>query len=435
MYTLRDHRDRFVATAMSPPIFLTDDHKARPTVPDDIGMQHMSPSLVNIANGHNVARDSRASSAWTSAASSAGNSQAGSEVSSAASSRRPSRGNSVEALNQEDTKPSNPTNALTASALQPPPTARSATRKERSSKPYNLDSRPLKGKRVPSMNRLNSFTMTPLNLSAPGSPRQGAQSPPAPASVGLTTDYLSLTTEPLEDYAKSISGGTTLATIQDYASPNSSVSAPSTPGAGLDVYTSSWIGGMTAPDAQTSTDESSIGSRSVEQSPAYAQFAALPNRPFASSQTLQMPPQSVSHTQSLAQQMAQLGMDGLSMQSSTFAPALPRMSRIIPSEGPMHGGIEVTILGENFVPGLEVTFGEMTAVSTQAWGANTLVCVLPPSPCSGPVMVDIKGSYIPAGAIQMQLFTYVDSGDKRLMELALQVVGTLTSLPSPFLLG
>lgn len=86
------------------------------------------------------------------------------------------------------------------------------------------------------------------------------------------------------------------------------------------------------------------------------------------------------------------------------------------------GGIEVIILGENFSQGLEITFGDIPAISTQAWGANTLMCVLPPSPSPGPVVVGIKNLQASHNT-GIQLFTYLDTSDKALMELALQVVG------------
>ena len=86
------------------------------------------------------------------------------------------------------------------------------------------------------------------------------------------------------------------------------------------------------------------------------------------------------------------------------------------------GGIEVIILGENFSQGLEITFGDTPAISTQAWGANTLMCVLPPSPSPGPVVVGIKNLQANHNT-GIQLFTYLDTSDKALMELALQVVG------------
>lgn len=64
------------------------------------------------------------------------------------------------------------------------------------------------------------------------------------------------------------------------------------------------------------------------------------------------------------------------------------------------------------------------AISTQAWGGNTLVCLLPPSPALRSVVVGFKGSPMTAdNGSNLQLFTYHDTTDKALMELALQVVG------------
>ncbi|GAA5985338.1 hypothetical protein JCM11641_006371 [Rhodosporidiobolus odoratus] len=102
----------------------------------------------------------------------------------------------------------------------------------------------------------------------------------------------------------------------------------------------------------------------------------------------------------------------------------PRINRIIPGEGPVSGGIEVTVLGENFVRDLVCAFGDTPAVPTHFWSASTLVCVLPPSANPGPVVVGIKG--VPLQVDQgggLQLFTYKDDSDRSLLELALQVVG------------
>ncbi|CAJ0833767.1 11437_t:CDS:10 [Entrophospora sp. SA101] len=68
---------------------------------------------------------------------------------------------------------------------------------------------------------------------------------------------------------------------------------------------------------------------------------------------------------------------------------IPRMNKLIPSEGPVHGGIEVTVLGSNFYDGLTCVFGETPAFQTQFWSPNALV---------------------------------LDT-DRALMELALQVIG------------
>ncbi|CAI2166247.1 2979_t:CDS:10 [Funneliformis geosporum] len=94
---------------------------------------------------------------------------------------------------------------------------------------------------------------------------------------------------------------------------------------------------------------------------------------------------------------------------------IPRMSRLIPSEGPTYGGIE----------GLTCVFGESPAIPTQYWSPNTLVCILPPAPTPGAVVVSFKE--YPINLIEnpeeVVLFSYTDDSDRALMELALQVVG------------
>ncbi len=42
---------------------------------------------------------------------------------------------------------------------------------------------------------------------------------------------------------------------------------------------------------------------------------------------------------------------------------LPQIQRIIPSEDPIYGGIEVTILGKGFIPGLECKFGDFLSTT------------------------------------------------------------------------
>ncbi|KAF9354653.1 SPT3 Dosage dependent suppressor of Ty-induced promoter mutations-like protein [Mortierella sp. AD094] len=107
---------------------------------------------------------------------------------------------------------------------------------------------------------------------------------------------------------------------------------------------------------------------------------------------------------------------------------VPRMSRLIPNSGPCFGGIEVTILGSNFYAGLTAMFDTAPALPTQFWSPNTLICILPPRIQPGTTVVTFKEH--PAITLpqtgdvnEMMLFTYVDESDKALMELALQVVG------------
>lgn len=109
----------------------------------------------------------------------------------------------------------------------------------------------------------------------------------------------------------------------------------------------------------------------------------------------------------------------------TTAP-LPVITKLIPSEGPSTGGIEVTVLGENFADGVTCFFGDAPSALTRVWASSTLVCILPPSTHSGTVNVSLRQNGVPIApppGSAPPLFTYVDATDRVLMELALQVVG------------
>lgn len=103
---------------------------------------------------------------------------------------------------------------------------------------------------------------------------------------------------------------------------------------------------------------------------------------------------------------------------------VPTIRKIIPAQGSIRGGIEVTLLGSNFKPGLEVKFGSNISLATQCWSDSTIVTYLPPAPQAGPVLVTFDSSDIAANnSVPHQIFTYTDDTDKQLIELALQIVG------------
>ncbi|ORY84206.1 hypothetical protein BCR37DRAFT_259734 [Protomyces lactucae-debilis] len=105
---------------------------------------------------------------------------------------------------------------------------------------------------------------------------------------------------------------------------------------------------------------------------------------------------------------------------------VPTINRLIPAEGPLQGGVEVTILGSGFYPGLTCMFGEVAAVPTHCWSPTTMVCVLPPSSIAGVVSVTFRehpyNAFVPT-SFPGKPFTYLDDTDRALMELALQVIG------------
>ena len=115
------------------------------------------------------------------------------------------------------------------------------------------------------------------------------------------------------------------------------------------------------------------------------------------------------------QPMPFLFFDPTSPASVTALP-IPKIHRLIPACGPTHGGIEVTILGTNFHPSLQLNcvFGDVPASSTQRWSDNTLVCVLPPRPAPGVVAVWFDGYPKDDDNTPPSLFTYSDESDRAL---------------------
>ncbi|PRT53138.1 Protein SPT23 [Wickerhamiella sorbophila] len=96
------------------------------------------------------------------------------------------------------------------------------------------------------------------------------------------------------------------------------------------------------------------------------------------------------------------------------------IQRAIPNQGSVRGGLEITLLGQGFHPGLVAMFGELPAVSTQCWSDSTIIAHLPPSSVAGPVPVSFQGQQ---PTPQSAVFTYVNDTGSKLVELALQVVG------------
>lgn len=112
----------------------------------------------------------------------------------------------------------------------------------------------------------------------------------------------------------------------------------------------------------------------------------------------------------------------------------PSIDRVVPSKGPINGGIEVTLLGSKFKEGLIVKFGENLALSTQCWSDTTIVTYLPPAVSAGQVFVTITDPNSPntentnsnmsrIHPSRKGIFTYIDETDRQLIELALQIVG------------
>ncbi|KAG0208725.1 hypothetical protein BGX28_000423 [Mortierella sp. GBA30] len=65
----------------------------------------------------------------------------------------------------------------------------------------------------------------------------------------------------------------------------------------------------------------------------------------------------------------------------------PRVQRVIPAKGSVEGGIEVTLLGSGFFPGMVPTFDGVPALNVQFYGPETVICTAPPRVFPGAVVV------------------------------------------------
>ncbi|KAI9923777.1 hypothetical protein ASPWEDRAFT_172062 [Aspergillus wentii DTO 134E9] len=106
--------------------------------------------------------------------------------------------------------------------------------------------------------------------------------------------------------------------------------------------------------------------------------------------------------------------------------------KLVPAEGSITGGTEVTLLGSGFYPGMEVVFGDTLATTTTFWGDKCLNCLTPPALQPGLVAVVFKHEHPTFGQIQpvqplmpkqQQFFRYVDDRELQMYRLALGILG------------
>ncbi|GAA6015317.1 hypothetical protein JCM11491_001009 [Sporobolomyces phaffii] len=453
-YSLRDHLDNIVASGMTPPIMITDDHK---TSVAKHAQATAAASQVSSIPAADSKRKASSKIAPPAANSSTGKKEkvAAPPAPSARSRRaggRSRRGasDSGDAAGEEEVEPAS-----------------------KKAKPYDVDARPKK-RQSPASRHSPAFAMTPLH----SAPAPGFAPPLPPSSTAASSAVPTPATSPRPLYAQQSSRGTS--PVSQYSAQSSFTSA-----LGLDgINNSSGVGG--------SGDSVMADSMSTIQSPTFippASFSprhsistecSIPSqhqahnlfdwRSNAANSTISTPPLSPGATTPSVQNetfnslfgsmpspvgsyhhQQQAGppvssipsfaipateplqsltstwafQQALQQQQQEIAASMPppRINRLIPGEGPVSGGIEVTILGENFVRDLTCLFGDSGAVSTHFWSTNTLVCVLPPSANPGPVFVGIKGVLHNPEQGGLPLFTYKDNSDRNLLELALQVVG------------
>lgn len=106
--------------------------------------------------------------------------------------------------------------------------------------------------------------------------------------------------------------------------------------------------------------------------------------------------------------------------------------KLVPAEGSISGGTEVTLLGSGFYPGMEVVFGDTLATTTTFWGDKCLNCLTPPALQPGLVAVVFKHEHPTYGQLQQApplipkqqlFFRYVDDRELQMYRLALGILG------------
>ncbi|KAI1614806.1 hypothetical protein EDD37DRAFT_650180 [Exophiala viscosa] len=114
----------------------------------------------------------------------------------------------------------------------------------------------------------------------------------------------------------------------------------------------------------------------------------------------------------------------------------PLIHKLVPAEGSVTGGTEVTLLGNGFYQGLEVMFGDTEATTTTFWGEKCLNCIAPPALQPGVVAVVFKHDHPQYSTMQPQsqtrpsLFTYVDDRELEMFRLALRTLGKQLQHPT-----
>ena len=114
----------------------------------------------------------------------------------------------------------------------------------------------------------------------------------------------------------------------------------------------------------------------------------------------------------------------------------PLIHKLVPAEGSVTGGTEVTLLGNGFFQGLEVMFGDTEATTTTYWGEKCLNCIAPPALQPGKVTVVFKyehhqyATMHPQSQSRHPIFTYTDDREVEMYRLALKTLGNQMQHPT-----
>lgn len=398
IFTIKDHMDKLIAQQLSESIMITDDHKtphtAQSTNPQSAQASGSDPSLIH-GNGNPASHDTNAPSPGASVP---GSSHSHSEVPASKSVTFPSGLSTPQQPQHIVQTPRNLSRPVSPNGSSGP-----SAKKRKSSGGMT---------KVPS-----GLAMTRIETSqSPGACKptgNGQMNSAIPSATSPFTPNLSS----FSISAESMFGNGGTPNSGNIAQPFNG--GPPTPNGNDQVLFATSNGAAGLDNIAMTQLYSAPGSAHPSRAPSPNSLRNNSNASAAHQQ------QSQSH---LERALAN-GIYNLPMNMAQPRTQLSVIHKIIPNEGPKSGGIEVTILGGGFYQGLEVMFGDQKATTTTFWGESSLVCLLPPSPVSGAVLVTFKqnGQTAPqqftSATKHQPIFKYVDDDEQQLMRTALSVLG------------
>ncbi|KAI6267349.1 hypothetical protein MCOR28_010259 [Pyricularia oryzae] len=398
IFTIKDHMDKLIAQQLSESIMITDDHKtphtAQATNPQSAQASGSDPSLIH-GNGNPASHDTNAPSPGASVP---GSSHSHSEVPASKSVTFPSGLSTPQQPQHIVQTPRNLSRPVSPNGSSGP-----SAKKRKSSGGMT---------KVPS-----GLAMTRIETSqSPGACKptgNGQMNSAIPSATSPFTPNLSS----FSISAESMFGNGGTPNSGNIAQPFNG--GPPTPNGNDQVLFATSNGAAGLDNIAMTQLYSAPGSAHPSRAPSPNSLRNNSNASAAHQQ------QSQSHLErALANSIYNLPMNMAQPRTQ-----LSVIHKIIPNEGPKSGGIEVTILGGGFYQGLEVMFGDQKATTTTFWGESSLVCLLPPSPVSGAVLVTFKqnGQTAPqqftSATKHQPIFKYVDDDEQQLMRTALSVLG------------
>ncbi|RMZ77874.1 hypothetical protein DV738_g4192, partial [Chaetothyriales sp. CBS 135597] len=380
IFTIKDFRDKLVAQAMTNPIMITDDHKTHNSIPSAPQAPVSLPTAPQFPGAGVFATAADNSAALQGGA--------------AKMFKHSFSTNDLHALQNNFA----PNLAMPASH-----------------KPFAVPS---------TFSMETSATMTPRNLSRPASPsgptgptsKKRKQSNSGKLPSGLTMTRLDASHEPA---SSAVIPPNTASTASTYPPPitasrlNPMGTSPPTPN-GIEQY---------ATNINRSFSLENLPRQAVISAPSSRQ-ASRPGSPGSGRASFGAT--DVPFSQAVSNQL--LG-------NNTSRRPSPLIHKLVPAEGSVTGGTEVTLLGNGFYQGLEVMFGDTEATTTTFWGEKCLNCIAPPSLQHGTVPVVFKHEHPQYATVQPSqtrstIFTYIDDRELEILRLALRTIGKQMQHPT-----